>query len=113
MLIYKGSKVRVWAVPGKRDQCHFALANGIQILEYYENYYGIPYPLPKTDMIALPDFQMGAMENWGLITYRETALLCNPETASVGMPRLKLKSLIAHLSYLFSREEQSRLRYCT
>lgn len=62
----------------------FALDVGIKVLSYFEEYYGVAYPLPKTDMIAIPDFSAGAMENWGLITYRETALLCNEETASVG-----------------------------
>lgn len=89
-----GSKVRIWAVPGKLNQCHFALENAIKILEYYEDYFDIPYPLPKTDMIALPDFQMGAMENWGLITYRETALLCT-ESASVTA-KSRVVYVIAH-----------------
>lgn len=62
----------------------FALDCGVKILDYFADYYGIPYPLPKTDMIAIPDFAAGAMENWGLITYRETALLCS-ESSSVGM----------------------------
>lgn len=65
----------------------FALDVGVKVLSYFEEYYGVDYPLPKTDMIAIPDFSAGAMENWGLITYRETALLCNEETASIGTIR--------------------------
>jgi hypothetical protein len=48
---------------------------GPLILEYYERHYDLPYPLPKMDLVAVPDFSAGAMENWGLITFRETALL--------------------------------------
>ena len=53
------------------------------VLHYYDNYFGIPYPLKKLDLIALPDFEAGAMENFGAITYRETDLLLDPKTASV------------------------------
>ena len=47
----------------------------LQVLAYYEEYFNIPFPLPKMDMIAIPNFISGAMENWGLITYRESRLL--------------------------------------
>ena len=53
----------------------FALETGVRSLEYYEDYFNIKYPLPKCDMIAIPDFQAGAMENWGLVTYRSTCIL--------------------------------------
>ena len=49
------------------------------------NLFSVDYPLPKLDMIAIPDFQAGAMENWGLITYRESALLYDPEIMTVGV----------------------------
>ena len=54
------------------------------MLEYFEKYFNVPYPLPKQDMIAIPDFSAGAMENWGLITYRETALLFKPGVSALG-----------------------------
>jgi aminopeptidase N len=60
----------------------YALGIAVNALAYYETVFGIPYPLPKVDMVALPDFAAGAMENWGLVTYRETALLANVSTSS-------------------------------
>jgi aminopeptidase N/puromycin-sensitive aminopeptidase len=79
-----GVKVSVCTVPGKENLTHFPLEAVKAILHYYDNYYGIKYPLPKLDNIAVPDFQAGAMENWGAIIYRETALLVDDKTASVG-----------------------------
>ena len=79
-----GVKVSVCTVPGKENLAQFPLEASKYILHYYNNYYGIKYPLPKLDNIAVPDFQAGAMENWGAIIYRETALLVDDKTASVG-----------------------------
>lgn len=63
----------VWARHEAIQQAEYSLNIGPKILHYYEQYFGIPFPLPKMDMIALPDFAAGAMENWGLITYRYVA----------------------------------------
>eukprot|EP01129_Flabellula_baltica_P009755 TRINITY_DN4040_c0_g1_i2.p1 TRINITY_DN4040_c0_g1~~TRINITY_DN4040_c0_g1_i2.p1 ORF type:complete len:857 (-),score=233.95 TRINITY_DN4040_c0_g1_i2:36-2606(-) len=90
-----GVKFRVWTTPGKTNLGTFALDVGIKVLSYFEEYYGVDYPLPKQDMIAIPDFSAGAMENWGLITYRETALLCDPETASVASKN-RVAYVVAH-----------------
>ena len=79
-----GVKVSVCTVPGKENLAQFPLAASKYILHYYNSYYGIKYPLPKLDNIAVPDFQAGAMENWGAIIYRETALLADDKNASVG-----------------------------
>ena len=78
-----GVKVSVCTVPGKENLAQFPLAASKAFLHYYDSYYGIKYPLPKLDNIAVPDFQAGAMENWGAIIYRETALLIDDKTASV------------------------------
>ena len=78
-----GVPIRVCATP---DQVHygaFALSTAEYALHYYNDYFGIKYPMPKLDMIALPDFEAGAMENFGAITYRETDLLLD-DHASVG-----------------------------
>ena len=79
-----GVKVSVCTVPGKENLAQFPLAASKYILHYYNTYYGIKYPLPKLDNIAVPDFQAGAMENWGAIIYRETALLVDEK---IGLGR--------------------------
>ncbi|XP_077477080.1 aminopeptidase N-like isoform X1 [Stigmatopora argus] len=92
-----GVQVRVWArkkaiADGQGD---YALNVTRPILKFYERYYNAPYPLPKSDQVALPDFHAGAMENWGLVTYRETALLYDPERSSAGNKK-RVASVIAH-----------------
>ncbi|HYA29761.1 MAG TPA: M1 family metallopeptidase, partial [Acidobacteriota bacterium] len=74
--------LRVWAVPGKRRLADFAVAIGKASLEHFSSYYDIPYPGDKLDLIAIPDFASGAMENLGAITFRETALLVDAEKAT-------------------------------
>lgn len=78
-----GVPIRVWTTPGKKEHGRFALECALQTLPYFAEWFGIPYTLPKLDMVALPDFAFGAMENWGLVTYRETALLVDPECPPV------------------------------
>lgn len=79
-----GVHVRIITTPGKKDQGHFALDVAIRCLDFYEKYFGIKYPLNTLDMIAVPDFESGAMENWGAITYRETALLIDEDHSSLS-----------------------------
>ncbi|MBI3305721.1 M1 family metallopeptidase [Candidatus Nomurabacteria bacterium] len=80
----EGVKVRVFTTPGKKHQAKFALECAVKTLEFYEKYFDIAYPLPVLDMIAIPDFTSGAMENWGAITYRESALLVDEDHSSLG-----------------------------
>jgi aminopeptidase N/puromycin-sensitive aminopeptidase len=75
--------IRVCATPDKVQYGKLALATAEHTLHYYDTYFGIKYPMPKLDMIALPDFEAGAMENFGAITYRETDLLLDDAHASV------------------------------
>jgi len=76
--------VRVHTTPGKKHQAKFALECAVKTLEFYEKYFNIAYPLPTLDMIAIPDFSSGAMENWGAVTYRESALLVDEEHSSIS-----------------------------
>ncbi|MGC8550460.1 MAG: M1 family metallopeptidase [Acidobacteriaceae bacterium] len=79
-----GVPIRACAPPDQVRYTHYALHTAEFVLHFYDQYFGIKYPMPKLDMIAIPDFEAGAMENFGAITYRETAMLLNPETASVA-----------------------------
>jgi puromycin-sensitive aminopeptidase len=79
-----GVLVRVFVTPGKKHQAKFALETAVKCLEFYNKYFDIPYPLPVLDLIAIPDFSHGAMENWGAVTYRESALLVDPEHSSAA-----------------------------
>ncbi len=89
------TKFRVYATPNQRENVKYALDIGANITDFFEDYFEIPYPLPKQDMIAIPDFVSGAMEHWGLITYRETTLLFDPkESASSNQQRVA--SVVSH-----------------
>ncbi|HEY0726263.1 MAG TPA: M1 family metallopeptidase, partial [Pyrinomonadaceae bacterium] len=77
-----GVPLRVLAVPGKKALADFAVAIGKASLEHFSQYYGIAYPGDKLDLIAIPDFASGAMENLGAITFRETALLVDRDKAT-------------------------------
>ncbi len=76
--------VRVFTTPEKKYQAKFALDCAVKTLEFYEKYFNIAYPLPVLDMIAIPDFTAGAMENWGAITYRESTLLVDENHSSLS-----------------------------
>jgi len=78
-----GTSIRVCAMPGAAETGRFALSTAQYVLSYYNHYFGIRYPLAKLDMIALPDFGPGGMENFGAITYRETLLLVDEKTATL------------------------------
>jgi aminopeptidase N len=75
--------VRVYATPDKVNLTDFALDVAVRCLEFFEDYYGVPYPLPKLDLVGLPDFSAGAMENWGLVTFRESVLYVDPDSTSI------------------------------
>ncbi|OWM86548.1 hypothetical protein CDL15_Pgr015583 [Punica granatum] len=90
-----GIKVRVYTQVGKEKQGKFALDVAVKTLELYKEYFAVPYPLPKLDMITIPDFAAGAMENYGLVTYREAALLYD-EQNSAAAHKLNVAIAVAH-----------------
>jgi aminopeptidase N/puromycin-sensitive aminopeptidase len=90
-----GVAIRSCATPDKLALTPYALDIATHVLHYYNNYFGIPYPLKKLDLIALPDFEAGAMENFGAITYRETDMLIDPKIASVNAQK-EVALVIAH-----------------
>jgi tricorn protease interacting factor F2/3 len=91
----KDDRVRVVTLPGMQKFARFGADLGRKSLEFSESYYGIAYPLPKMDLIAIPDFAFGAMENWGAITFRENLLLHYPDvTSKAGEERIF--EVIAH-----------------
>ncbi|MGB8258774.1 MAG: M1 family metallopeptidase [Terracidiphilus sp.] len=90
-----GVQIRSCATPDKVALTPYSVEVAKFVLHYYNEYFGIRFPLPKLDLIALPDFEAGAMENFGAITYRETALLVDPKTASVGAEK-EVALVIAH-----------------
>lgn len=82
-------QVRVYTPPNLANQGHFALDVAVKTLSFFCDYFGEPYPLPKMDLLAVPDFAAGAMENWGLVTYRTVYLLYEE-----GKSSLKAKQVL-------------------
>jgi len=87
--------VRVWHVPGKGGMCDFALEVAVEALRRLEEYFGLPYPYAKLDLVAVPDFEAGAMENAGAVFFRETLLLVDPGTVTVAEKK-RVAEVIAH-----------------
>ncbi len=90
-----GIPIRACATPDKKDQGKFALEAAEYIMHFYNDYFGIKYPFGKLDLIAVPDFEAGAMENAGAITYRESEMLLDPKIATVDNYEL-VASVVAH-----------------
>lgn len=88
-LAYKEAKtkdgvvIRTYATPDNVAFTDFALDVAVKTLEFYNDYFDIPYPLEKCDLVALPDFASGAMENWGCVTFREQCMLVDPANTSL------------------------------
>jgi puromycin-sensitive aminopeptidase len=87
--------LRVWCVPGKERLTRFGREVGAASLAFFEGYYGRKYPGDKLDLLAIPDFAAGAMENFGAITFRETALLVD-ESAATHQEKERVADVVAH-----------------
>ncbi len=90
-----GRVIRVYGVNGKSCQGAFALQFAADTLRFFEQYSGVQYPLPKLDLIAIPDFAAGAMENWGACTFREVLLYVDEITTSITVKK-RVAEVIAH-----------------
>eukprot|EP01035_Chromulina_nebulosa_P020946 gene20946-27148_t len=90
-----GVVLRVITPPGRAKQGQFALDVGVKALDFYDDFFQIPYPLPKLDMLCVTEFAMGAMENWGLVTYRENALMIDEIKAS-NVSKQRVATVITH-----------------
>ncbi|XP_030370505.1 glutamyl aminopeptidase isoform X1 [Scaptodrosophila lebanonensis] len=87
--------MNVYAQPAQIEKTEYALDVGTKVTAHYINYFSVSYPLPKLDLAAIPDFVSGAMENWGLVTFRETALLYDA-TSSSSVNKQRVATVIAH-----------------
>ncbi|XP_061578144.1 aminopeptidase N-like [Cololabis saira] len=92
-----GTLIRIWARRRaiQEGQGNYALNVTGPVLDFFQSYYNISYPLTKSDQIALPDFYFGAMENWGLVTYKESNLLYDPDTSS-NRNKETTNTIVAH-----------------
>lgn len=93
--IGKNFDIRVFSTPAQLNKVDFALETAVKMTEYYIQYFKIEYPLPKLDLAAIPDFVSGAMEHWGLVTFRETALLFDEKSSSTNNKQ-RVAQVIAH-----------------
>jgi aminopeptidase N len=91
----RGVNVRAYATPDNVKHLDYAVDFATKCLDFYDEYFDIPYPLAKCDLVALPDFSSGAMENWGLITFREQALLIDKHNSSLPMKQY-VAMVVAH-----------------
>ena len=90
-----GVPIRACATPDKVGLTRFALDSAKQTLRDYDRYFGIKYPLAKLDLVAVPDFEAGAMENFGCITFRETDLLVAKKDGALAAKK-EVAEVVAH-----------------
>ncbi len=94
-----GVQLRVWTRKPFIEQTNLAGLIGPQMLEFYEKHYNVNYALPKMDLVAVPDFSAEAMENWGLITFRETSLLFKEGDTSISEKEIIVKTLAHEMAH--------------
>jgi puromycin-sensitive aminopeptidase len=96
-----GVAVRVAHVPGREHLTPFALEIGSKAIEFFADYYGIPYPGEKCDLVALPDFSFGAMENLGCVTFRETRLLLDPDAVTLDEMAAAAQTIVHEVAHMW------------
>ena len=96
-----GIPIRVWGTPGKKELGRFALESAKFTMHYFNQYFGIKYPFEKLDLIGLPDFAAGAMENTGCITFREVVLLIDDKHAAFGLKRSVAEILSHEMAHMW------------
>lgn len=93
--------IRVWHVPGKGALVAFALEAARETLTRLEKWFALPYPYAKLDLVAVPDFEAGAMENAGAVFFRETLLLLDPKTATLGEKKRAAEVICHELAHMW------------
>ena len=100
-VVSNGTPLRVWALAGKESQTYFAQAFTERLFPWYENYFGVPYPYAKYDQVAVPGFDAGAMENVGLVLFRQNLLLMEQASASWNQEKLIAKVIAHELAHMW------------
>jgi puromycin-sensitive aminopeptidase len=95
------TEIRVWHVPGKERLVQFGLEAARETLARLEAYFALPYPYEKLDLVAVPDFEAGAMENAGAVFFRETLLLVDPETATLSEKKRAAEVICHELAHMW------------
>ncbi len=95
------TEIRIWHTPGKRAQTSFGLEAARECLRRLEHYFGIAYPYSKLDLVAVPDFEFGAMENAGAIFFRETLLLIDPRSATLNEKKRAAEVICHELAHMW------------
>ncbi|ORD94271.1 AMP11, partial [Enterospora canceri] len=93
--------IRVYAYPKEKEWGRYALDVAYDCLKLFETYFDIKYPLPKVDLVSIPSFASGAMENWGLITFRRTSILFNPETSFIRSKKIIANTVCHELAHMW------------
>jgi aminopeptidase N len=97
-----GTEVSIYATKAQpADSLDFGLDIATRALDFYEEYFGVVYPLLKSDHVALPDFDAGAMENWGLVTYREACLLADPKLTPIDAKQDSANTIAHELAHMW------------
>jgi len=94
-----GVQIRVFTTNNKKHQSQFALDVAIKSLDFFDEYFDIPYPMPNLDLIAIPDFEPAGMENWGAITFRESSILIDEEHSSLTNKQWVATTIAHELSH--------------